>query len=73
MCKACFQVRSLKASKTEYPVAPGEWRLLCVPVGDDQLLAKDSVLEHQLCLAAGQVEGGSEDGGRHAFSSRCLK
>ena len=34
-----------------------------MPVEDDQLLAKESVLEHQLCLAARQVEGGVEDRG----------
>ena len=47
----------------ESPVAPGELRSLCVPVEDDQLLAKYSVLEHQVRLAAGQVKGGVEDRG----------
>ena len=47
----------------ECPVAPGEWWSLCVPVEDGQLLAKYSVFEHQLRLAAGQVKGGVEDRG----------
>jgi len=64
MWKACFQVRSLGGQKDEEcPVTPGESWSLCVPVEDDQLLAKYSVLEHQLRLAAGQVEGGVEDRG----------
>ena len=40
-----------------------------MPVEDDQLVAKYGVLDHQVRLAAGQVEGGVED--RRIVSRLC--
>ena len=47
----------------ECPVAPRQCWSLRVPVEHDELLAQQSVLEHQLRSAARQVDGGVEDSG----------